>query len=60
MALATFSLGLITLALTHWHPARANDRHAVYWNSSNLLPRDNTESNELSPLLQQETGHPPD
>ncbi|XP_056269589.1 ephrin-A3 isoform X2 [Pseudoliparis swirei] len=39
MALATFSLGLITLALTHWHPARANDRHAVYWNSSNLLLR---------------------
>ncbi|XP_029299481.1 ephrin-A3 isoform X1 [Cottoperca gobio] len=39
MALATFSLSLITLALTNLHLSRANDRHAVYWNSSNLLLR---------------------
>ncbi|TKS88340.1 hypothetical protein D9C73_023230 [Collichthys lucidus] len=37
MALATFSLSLITLALTNLHLSRASDRHAVYWNSSNLL-----------------------
>ncbi|KAJ4928417.1 hypothetical protein JOQ06_016209 [Pogonophryne albipinna] len=37
MALATFSLSLFTLVLTNLHLSRANDRHAVYWNSSNLL-----------------------
>ncbi|XP_020356348.1 ephrin-A3 isoform X2 [Oncorhynchus kisutch] len=36
MALATVSLCLIALAFTHLHLTRANDRHAVYWNSSNL------------------------
>ncbi|CAL8298073.1 unnamed protein product [Lota lota] len=36
MALATFSLSLVTLALTNLHLSRANNRHAVYWNSSNL------------------------
>ncbi|XP_062342491.1 ephrin-A3 [Osmerus eperlanus] len=36
MALATFSFSLLTLALTNLHLARANNRHAVYWNSSNL------------------------
>ncbi|XP_037651315.1 ephrin-A3 [Sebastes umbrosus] len=39
MALATFSLSLITLALTNLHLSRASDRHAVYWNSSNLQLR---------------------
>ncbi|XP_039461322.1 ephrin-A3 [Oreochromis aureus] len=39
MALATFSLSLITLALTNLHLSRASNRHAVYWNSSNLLLR---------------------
>ncbi|XP_031151915.1 ephrin-A3 isoform X2 [Sander lucioperca] len=39
MALATFSLSLITLALTDLHLSRASDRHAVYWNSSNLQLR---------------------
>ncbi|KAM9415045.1 ephrin-A3-like isoform 1-T1 [Salvelinus alpinus] len=36
MALATVSLCLIALAFSHLHLTRANDRHAVYWNSSNL------------------------
>ncbi|CAL8396956.1 unnamed protein product, partial [Gadus morhua 'NCC'] len=27
---------LVTLALTNLHLSRANNRHAVYWNSSNL------------------------
>uniref|UniRef100_A0AAZ3QLQ4 Ephrin-A3 n=1 Tax=Oncorhynchus tshawytscha TaxID=74940 RepID=A0AAZ3QLQ4_ONCTS len=36
MALATVSLCLIALAFTHLHLTGANDRHAVYWNSSNL------------------------
>ncbi|KAM6975063.1 ephrin-A3 [Tautogolabrus adspersus] len=39
MALATFSISLVTLVLTNLHLTRANDRHAVYWNSSNLLLR---------------------
>lgn len=37
MALSSFALSLLTLALTNVHLARASDRHAVYWNSSNLL-----------------------
>lgn len=37
MALATFSLSLITLALTNLHLSRASNRHAVYWNSSNIM-----------------------
>uniref|UniRef100_A0A4W5MTQ2 Ephrin-A3 n=1 Tax=Hucho hucho TaxID=62062 RepID=A0A4W5MTQ2_9TELE len=36
MALATVSLCLVALAFTNLHLTRANDRHAVYWNSSNL------------------------
>ncbi|KAK2920972.1 ephrin-A3 [Channa argus] len=39
MALTAFSLSLITLALTNLHLSRASNRHAVYWNSSNLLLR---------------------
>ncbi|KAM9383956.1 ephrin-A3 [Pholidichthys leucotaenia] len=39
MALATLSLSLITLALTNLHLSRGSSRHAVYWNSSNLLLR---------------------
>ncbi|KAM6959151.1 ephrin-A3 [Aplochiton taeniatus] len=39
MALATFSISLITLVLANLHLSRANNRHAVYWNSSNLQLR---------------------
>ncbi|XP_028317767.1 ephrin-A3-like [Gouania willdenowi] len=39
MALTTLSLSLITLVLTNLQLSRANDRHAVYWNSSNPLLR---------------------
>uniref|UniRef100_A0A3Q2QK46 Ephrin-A3a n=1 Tax=Fundulus heteroclitus TaxID=8078 RepID=A0A3Q2QK46_FUNHE len=40
MALVTFSLSLITLALTNLPISRGSSRHAVYWNSSNLLRRE--------------------
>ncbi|XP_035037918.1 ephrin-A3 isoform X2 [Hippoglossus stenolepis] len=39
MALATVFLSLTTLALTNLHLSRASNRHAVYWNSSNILLR---------------------
>uniref|UniRef100_A0A3P9KZK8 Ephrin-A3 n=1 Tax=Oryzias latipes TaxID=8090 RepID=A0A3P9KZK8_ORYLA len=39
MALAAFALSLLTLALTNFPGSRASSRHAVYWNSSNLLLR---------------------
>ncbi|KAK7898880.1 hypothetical protein WMY93_019733 [Mugilogobius chulae] len=39
MAPVAVSLSLFTLVLTNLHLSRANDRHAVYWNSSNLLLR---------------------
>ncbi|CAG10834.1 unnamed protein product [Tetraodon nigroviridis] len=37
MALATLSISLITLALSNLHLSRGSNRHAVYWNSSNIL-----------------------
>lgn len=37
MALATLSIGIITLALCGVHLSRGSNRHAVYWNSSNIL-----------------------
>ncbi|TWW65630.1 hypothetical protein D4764_21G0005300 [Takifugu flavidus] len=37
MALATLSISLITLALSSVHLSRGSNRHAVYWNSSNIL-----------------------
>ncbi|XP_077447516.1 ephrin-A3-like isoform X1 [Stigmatopora argus] len=39
MALAAFSLAVVTLALSNSEPSRGSSRHAVYWNSSNLLLR---------------------
>ncbi|XP_061112302.1 ephrin-A3-like [Conger conger] len=36
MALATFSLCLITLTCANLHLVYANNRHAVHWNSSNI------------------------
>lgn len=37
MALTTVLLSLTTLAFTNLHLSRASNRHAVYWNSSNIL-----------------------
>ncbi|XP_031441733.1 ephrin-A3 isoform X2 [Clupea harengus] len=36
MALATFSLCLLTLSWMNFPMAHGSDRHAVYWNSSNI------------------------
>ncbi|XP_063041877.1 ephrin-A3 isoform X2 [Engraulis encrasicolus] len=36
MALARFCLYLLTLSWMNFPPADGNDRHAVYWNSSNI------------------------
>ncbi|XP_061674004.1 ephrin-A3 [Syngnathoides biaculeatus] len=38
-AVATFSLSIITLVLSNLEPSTGSNRHAVYWNSSNLLLR---------------------
>ncbi|XP_061520546.1 ephrin-A3 [Phyllopteryx taeniolatus] len=38
-AVATFSLSIMTLVLSNLEPSRGSNRHAVYWNSSNLLLR---------------------
>lgn len=36
MALAAVSLYLLALAWTNLRPVHGNNRHAVYWNSSNI------------------------
>ncbi|KAL7826348.1 hypothetical protein AOLI_G00315570 [Acnodon oligacanthus] len=36
MALAAVSLCLLVFASTHLRPSHGNNRHAVYWNSSNI------------------------
>nr|XP_057902937.1 ephrin-A3 isoform X1 [Doryrhamphus excisus] len=38
-ALATFSLSIMTLVLSNLHLSAGSNRHAVYWNSSNILLR---------------------